>query len=168
MTVLEEFRKEKDEFLIHDYQSPLTSSQKQKFSGLSYFAENPDLRMELALEEFPVKEEGQIQTSTGDVQVFERVGRIQFSVAGEPAALTIFSNEHGYFLPFVDSLAGKETYPAGRYVEPEDVGDGRLLVDFNYAYNPNCAYNERWSCPLTPFENRLRVPIRAGEKNFDH
>jgi len=168
MTVLEEFRKEKDEFLIHYYQSPLTSSQKQKFSGLSYFAENPDLRMELALEEFPVKEEGQIQTSTGDVQVFERVGRIQFSVAGEPAALTVFSNEHGYFLPFVDSLAGKETYPAGRYVEPEDVGDGRLLVDFNYAYNPNCAYNERWSCPLTPFENRLRVPIRAGEKNFDH
>jgi uncharacterized protein (DUF1684 family) len=168
VTVLEEFRKEKDEFFVQDYQSPLTGSQKQKFGGLSYFPENPDLRLELAIEEFPVKEEGHIQTSTGDVQVFERVGRIQFSVDGEPAALTVFSNEHGYFLPFVDTLAGSETYPAGRYVEPEDIGDGKVLVDFNYAYNPYCAYNERWSCPLTPFENRLKVPIRAGEKNFEH
>jgi uncharacterized protein (DUF1684 family) len=168
MTVLDEFRKEKDEVFGRDHQSPLTNSQKQKFSGLSYFPENPALRLELTLDEFPVKEEGQIQTSTGEVQVFERVGRIQFSVDGEPAALTVFSNEHGYFLPFVDSLAGSETYPAGRYVEPEEIGDGKILVDFNYAYNPYCAYNERWSCPLTPFENRLKVPIRAGEKNFEH
>ena len=59
-----------------------------------------------------------------------------------------------------------ETYGAGRYLEPEPLEDGRFAVDFNYAYNPYCAYNELWSCPLTPFENRLRVPIRAGEKNF--
>lgn len=168
MTVLDEFRTGKDELFARDHQSPLTNSQRQKFSGLNYFPENPELRLELTLEEFPVREEGQIQTSTGDVQVFERVGRIQFSVDGEPAALTVFSNEHGYFLPFVDSLAGQETYPAGRYIEPEDIGDGKILVDFNYAYNPYCAYNERWSCPLTPFENRLKVPIRAGEKNFEH
>jgi uncharacterized protein (DUF1684 family) len=168
MTALDEFRKDKDGFFVRDNQSPLTGSQRQKFSGLSYFPENPDLRLELAIEEFPVKEEGHIQTSTGEVQVFERVGRIQFSVDGEPAALTVFSNEHGYFLPFVDSLAGSETYSAGRYVEPEDIGDGKILVDFNYAYNPYCAYNEQWSCPLTPFENRLKVPIRAGEKNFEH
>jgi len=166
MTALEEFRKEKDDFFIHDSQSPLTPTQKTKFAGLIYFPENPGLRLELALEEFPVKEEGHIQTSTGDVQVYQRLGRIEFSVNGEAAALTIFSNDHGYFLPFVDSLAGSETYPAGRYVEPEDIGDGKLLVDFNYAYNPYCAYNERWSCPLTPFENRLKVPIHAGEKNF--
>lgn len=64
----------------------------------------------------------------------------------------------------MDSLAGTETYPAGRYLEPEELPDGKLLVDFNLAYNPYCAYNEQWSCPLTPFENRLKVSIRAGER----
>jgi uncharacterized protein len=166
MSILEDFREEKDELFKDDPQSPLTERQKKEFTGLHYFSENPDLRLELTLEEFPEKEEGAIQTSTGDVQYFQRVGRVQFTVDAQPAALTIFSNEHGYFLPFVDSLAGKETYPAGRYIEPEELGDGKLLIDFNYAYNPYCAYNPRWSCPLTPFENRLKVPIRAGEKLF--
>lgn len=166
MTALEDFRREKDEFFSHDSQSPLTQNQWKSFDGLNYFPENPDLRLELTLEEFPVKEEGAIQTSTGDVQYFQRVGRVQFAVNGELAALTVFSNEHGYFLPFVDSLAGKETYPAGRYIEPKELGGGRLLIDFNYAYNPYCAYNPRWSCPLTPFENRLKVAITAGEKLF--
>ncbi|MFN2197412.1 MAG: DUF1684 domain-containing protein, partial [Anaerolineales bacterium] len=64
----------------------------------------------------------------------------------------------------VDALAGQETYGAGRYLEPEELEDGRFLIDFNLAYNPYCAYNENWSCPLTPFENRLKVPVRAGEK----
>jgi uncharacterized protein (DUF1684 family) len=77
------------------------------------------------------------------------------------------SNELGFFLPFVD-LSGVETYGAGRYLEPVERPDGRFEVDFNLAYNPYCAYNENWSCPITPAENRLRVPIRAGEMVFDH
>jgi uncharacterized protein (DUF1684 family) len=71
-----------------------------------------------------------------------------------------------FFLPFADSMAGSETYPAGRYLEVEELPGGNFLVDFNQAYNPYCAYNEQWSCPLTPAENRLKVPIRAGEKIF--
>jgi hypothetical protein len=66
----------------------------------------------------------------------------------------------------VDSLASKETYPAGRYLDPQPIGDNRFMVDFNLAYNPYCAYNDYWSCPLTPFENHIKVPIRAGEKLF--
>ncbi|HLE52058.1 MAG TPA: DUF1684 domain-containing protein, partial [Anaerolineales bacterium] len=80
--------------------------------------------------------------------------------------LTVYRDPHGYFLPFADALAGSETYGAGRYLEPEPAGKGKLLVDFNYAYNPYCAYNDQYSCPLTPWENRLKVPIRAGEKVF--
>ena len=76
----------------------------------------------------------------------------------------LFSDPHGFFLPFADALAGKETYGASRYLEPEQLPNGRVLVDFNYAYNPYCVYNELFSCPLTPIENRLKVPIRAGEK----
>ncbi len=72
----------------------------------------------------------------------------------------------GYFLPFVDALAGKETYGAGRYLEPEPLGKGLFLVDFNLAYNPYCAYNDMWSCPISPAENHLKIPIRAGEKLF--
>jgi hypothetical protein len=100
------------------------------------------------------------------LQTYERVGKIRFTVDGEPAELTVFRNEHGYFLPFADALAGQETYGAGRYLEPEVLPDGRLHVDFNYAYNPYCAYNELYSCPITPPENRLQVPIRAGEKIY--
>ncbi len=118
------------------------------------------------MERFDQPESVRMQTSTGDVQLYQRFGRFQFEVDGQPAKLTLFRNEHGYFLPFADALAGSETYGAGRYLEPEELPDGRLLVDFNLAYNPYCAYNENYSCPLTPPENRLKVPIRAGEKDF--
>ena len=100
--------------------------------------------------------------------MYVRHSRFEFQVEGQEAELTIYQNENGYFLPFVDALAGKETYPAGRYLEPEELHGNRFLVDFNLAYNPYCAYNEMWSCPITPPENRLKVPIRAGEKLFEH
>jgi uncharacterized protein (DUF1684 family) len=161
---LAEFRRQKDEFFKHDPQSPLTREQKRKFTGLSYFPENPALRFDVEVEPFEAQETIEMQTTTGDVQVYRRYGRFHFQVDGQDAALTIYSNEYGYFLPFVDSLANQETYPAGRYLEPEPLANGKFMVDFNLAYNPYCAYNERWSCPLTPFENRLKVPIRAGEK----
>ncbi len=70
------------------------------------------------------------------------------------------------FLPFVDSQAGKGTYGAGRYLDPEQLPNGKFLIDFNLAYNPYCAYNENWNCPIPPTENKLDVPIRAGEKIF--
>jgi uncharacterized protein len=161
---LEILRAGKDRFFKTDRQSPLTSEQKHAFTGLSYFPENPDLRFELPIEELPEKTVIEIQTSTGDIQRYKRWGKIHFPVEGQQAELTIFADETGFFLPFADKLAGIETYGAGRYLEPEELPDGRVLVDFNLAYNPYCAYNENFSCPLTPFENRLKLPIRAGEK----
>lgn len=166
MNELEDFRAEKDEFFGRHPQSPLTPGQKKGFRGLNYFPENAELVLEVRVEEFPAKEEFGMQTSTGDVQRYRRFGRFQFLVDGETAELTLYEGDHGFFLPFVDSLAGQETYPAGRYLEPESLPDGRFLVDFNLAYNPYCAYNEMWSCPITPAENRLKVAIRAGEKLF--
>lgn len=162
------FRAEKDRFLLESSQSPLLSEQKQNFSRLSYFPEAPELRLEVQVERVDHQGEVHIPTSTGGMQVYTRYGKFRFLVDGQHAELTIFSSPHGYFLPFVDNLAGQETYPAGRYLEPESLGDDRFLVDFNLAYNPYCAYNDRWSCPLTPPENRIRVPVRAGEKIFPH
>ncbi len=166
MTALDDYRAEKDRFYARDHQSPLTPQQKHDFRGLAYFPENPDLALEVEVHEFNPKDRVEMQTSTGDIQVYRRYGRFKFSVEGQEAELTIYSSSDGYFLPFVDALAGKETYGAGRYLEPEPVEDGQFLVDFNLAYNPYCAYNDSWSCPITPAENRLKLAIRAGEKIF--
>jgi uncharacterized protein (DUF1684 family) len=166
MSELEAFRREKDEFFGKHPQSPLTREQKQGFKGLNYFSENEALCLDVQVDEFADREQIEMQTTTGDIQVYERFGRFRFQVDGQEAELTIYKGPHGFFLPFVDSLRGEETYPAGRYLEPEPLTGDRFLVDFNLAYNPYCAYNEMWSCPITPFENRLQVPIRAGEKVF--
>ena len=168
MSELTDFRAEKDEFFERHPQSPLTPEQKHRFTGLQYFPENEALRLEVEAELLFDQQPMQMQTSTGGVQMYVRHARFKFQVDGQEAELTIYQSENGYFLPFVDSLAGKETYPAGRYLEPESLPGNRFLVDFNLAYNPSCAYNEMWSCPITPAENRLKVPIRAGEKLFDH
>jgi len=166
MTQLEDFRRRKDEFFVKDLQSPLTPEQKQNFRGLNYFPENPDLRLVLPVEEFEKKDKISMPTSTGDVQTYTRYGKIKLAVEGQPVELTVYASRDGFFLPVIDGLAGKETYGAGRYLEPALAGRGKLLVDFNYSYNPYCAYNENWSCPITPFENRIKIPIRAGEKIF--
>jgi hypothetical protein len=144
----------------------LTADQKARFAGLEYFAENGDLRLEVVAGALSDAGPIQLQTSTGDVQTYTRVGRFGFQVGDQEALLTIFEGPNGLFLPFVDALAGDQTYPAGRYLDPDPLPGGRYLVDFNLAYNPYCAYNENWSCPLTPAENRVKVPIRAGEKLF--
>ena len=170
MNQLETFRAQKDQFFAADVHSPLTPEQQHAFHGLTYFPENPALRLEVTVDEFPEHDAVVMPTSTGDVQTYRRYGRFRFKVDGEEAELTIFADPHGFFLPFVDALAGTETYGAGRYLEPEPLGDGRFLrpegTRFNLAYNPYCAYNERWSYPVTPRENRLAVPIRAGEKIY--
>ena len=166
MSELTDFRAEKDDYFRDHPQSPLTPGQRQGFTGLNYFPENDALRLEVAID--PLKDQAsiQMQTSTGGVQEYVRYGKFRFQVDGQEAELTIYKADYGYFLPFVDALAGSETYPAGRYLEPEALSGNRFLVDFNLAYNPYCAYNEMWSCPITPAENRLQVPIRAGEKLF--
>jgi uncharacterized protein len=166
MTELDEFRAQKDAFFKTHAQSPLTPEQQQAFEGLHYFPENPALRLVVPVEACADQEAIVMQTSTGDVREYIRYGRLQFSVDGQAVELTLYVDGDAYFLPFADALAGEETYGAGRYLEPEPAGDGQFVIDFNLAYNPYCAYNDDWSCPITPRENRLAVPIRAGEKTY--
>jgi uncharacterized protein (DUF1684 family) len=166
MTELEQYRAQKDQFFKAHPQSPLTAEQQQTFEGLNYFPENPALRLIILVEEFADQAAIVMQTSTGDVREYTRYGRLRFSVDGQDVELTLYADGDAYFLPFADALAGVETYGAGRYLEPEPVDDGQFVVDFNLAYNPYCAYNDDWSCPITPRENRLAVTIRAGEKIY--
>src|SRR5512139_2785923 len=113
MNTLQTFRLEKDAFLVNNPHSPLTRQQRKDFRGLAYFPENPALRLEVEVERFPEPQEIQIQSSTGDVLTYTRFGKFRFTVEGQQAELTIYDSGQGYFLPFVDALAGEETYPAG-------------------------------------------------------
>ena len=168
MSDLEEFRKRKDEFFQQNRQSPLFPEQKRRFTGLAYFPENPDLVIETELAEPEDKSELTMETSTGDRQTYRRAGVVHFTVDGQPAQLTLYESDPNaeLFVPFRDATSGHESYGAGRYLEVKRPEHGRVVVDFNYAYNPYCAYNSRWSCPLPPIENWLKVPIRAGEKDY--
>jgi uncharacterized protein len=166
MSDLENFRREKDAFFQTDAQSPLTDEQRRAFQGLQYFPENPALRLELQLERAAKPEQVTLATSTGDEREYWQVGQIRFQVDGAEATLQVYEDNYGFFLPFVDATAPAESYGAGRYLEPHEVRHDVLYVDFNLAYNPYCAYNERWSCPLPPSANRLKVRIVAGEKKF--
>jgi uncharacterized protein len=171
MTELEEFRAAKDAFFRDDPRSPLTPEQRSTFEGLAYFEEDPGfvIRAPLETEGVDLTERIVMQTSTGGEQVYRRAGVVRFEVEGEPAQVTLYSSSDmdDLFLPFRDSTSGKETYGAGRYLEVEPPGrDGTVTIDLNLAYNPYCAYNPEWSCPIPPGENWLTVPIRAGERSF--
>jgi uncharacterized protein (DUF1684 family) len=174
MGELQEFRREIDHFMKHHPQSPLEESARHDFEGLNYFEENYELVQEVEVDRFEDDEPVvTMQTSTGDSQQYRRWGYFSFEVDGEEATLTIYSDPHGhdFFLPFKDTTNGSETYGAGRYLDNHRPGirrldQARFEIDFNFAYNPYCAYSPYYSCPLPPRENWLKVPIRAGEKDF--
>jgi uncharacterized protein len=171
MSELEGFRAAKDAFFRDDPHSPLTPDQRASFDGLSYFPENDALRIRGVLETQDVDRNERIvmQTTTGGEQTYRRAGVIGFEVDGEAAQLTLYASDdaHDLFVPFRDATSGKESYGAGRYLEVEPAEpNGEVFVDLNLAYNPFCAYNPEWSCPIPPSENWLRVPVRAGERSF--
>jgi uncharacterized protein (DUF1684 family) len=171
MSELDEFRADKDAFFRDDPRSPLTDEQRGGFAGLSYFPETPDLQVEgvLEIDGVDLDEPIVMLTSTGGEQTYRRAGVVRFVVEGQPTRVTLFSSPdvHELFLPFRDATSGTDTYGAGRYLEVERPSEGgAVVIDFNAAYNPYCAYNPSWSCPIPPGENRLAVPIRAGERAF--
>jgi uncharacterized protein len=170
------FRRERDELFAGHPQSPLPADARAGFGGLAYFPHDPALRTEAALEAEPDGPELVIPTSTGAPTRFRRVGTVRPELGGRPVPLAVYWLEGyggGLFLPFRDALAGRGTYGGGRYlldtVKGADLGtspDGeRLVLDFNCAYNPSCAYDPRWSCPLAPPENRLDVAVAGGERH---
>jgi uncharacterized protein (DUF1684 family) len=169
MTALDQFRTQKNDFFQHDWQSPLTPDQRENFIGLKYYPENSTLRLTLPIEPYADQAIITMITSSGSAREYMKYGHFSFEANGEVARLQVYQDPDGdyFFLPFVDATAPEETYGAGRYLDIEPIGSGQFLIDFNYAYNPYCAYNNKWSCPIPPQENRLKVRIEAGEKKYD-
>jgi len=164
---LASFRAQKDRYFQSGPDSPIPPDQRAGFAGLRYYPENPGLRLVVRPEQFAHQERIQMVTSTGGVQEYARWGRFDLNVDGQAAALTVYyASWGGYFVPFVDATSGAETYGAGRYLELVELPDGSFVADFNLAYNPYCAYSEDFSCPIPPAENRIAVPIRAGELDY--
>jgi len=165
------YRHRRDHFFAEHPHSPLSESQRAGFAGLDYFPERADLALNLPLDESgsDVGDAIDMPTTDGKSKSFSRSGRVRFEVDGVPVELTVFkdSDRGSLFIPFRDASAGGETYEVGRYLEPRSRPDGTLEVDFNYSYNPFCAYGGGWSCPIPPKENRLAVTIAAGEKAFN-
>jgi uncharacterized protein len=167
----EHWRSVRDELYRTHPQSPLTQEAREGFSEVPYFPYDPALRV-LADVDPATAEVREIAGSAGSSMRFRRFGRARFVLGGAEQTLELFWLEGyggGVFLPFGDRTSGKETYGAGRYVldtvKGSDLGavGDRLVVDFNFAYNPSCAYDPRWACPLTPPANRLPLEVRAGE-----
>ncbi len=164
---LDDFRKHKDAYFASGAHSPLEHEQQHHFQGLAYFDYEPALQFELEIE--PSPNQGSpltLDTSDGRKVDFYIAGIVRFMVDNGHYELTLLrdADRGRFFLPFADSTNGLETYEDGRYMDPQEKPDGTILIDFNYAYNPYCAYGEGWSCPLPPEVNKLPVEIRAGEK----
>jgi uncharacterized protein (DUF1684 family) len=166
---LADYRQRKDAFFRSHPSSPLTPEQQEHFTGLQYYPENPNLVFIVEPELFPEPELVTLATTDGSERPYLRWARATFQADGRAFSLTVFRDPEtgALFVPFRDATSGTETYDAGRYLEPRLLPDGRILLDFNYAENPYCSYNDNWSCALPPPENQLPIPIRAGERRFE-
>ena len=162
-------------------QSPVPPDARAGFTA-RHFDHDQSLRFEMTLEPAPPLAPGavalELPNSGEDRPSFSRVGRISIPFASGTRTLSVFwmaGYAGGLFIPFRDATNGAETYGAGRYLidtaKSADLGGDpatcTLIIDFNFAYQPSCAFDPRWACPLAPPENRLEIPIRAGER-ADH
>jgi uncharacterized protein len=148
--------------------SPIPDSLRASFPGLKYYPPNPSLVFQAPLERFSTQEVVKMAATGGDVRMMTRYGRFLFDVEGTRCSLTVFKSDPEsphLFVPFRDRTNGDETYEVGRYIDLEEHdSEEPYLLDFNLCYNPYCAYNTSYTCPIVPLENMLPVAIRAGEK----
>ncbi|MDV3293844.1 MAG: DUF1684 domain-containing protein [Nitrososphaerales archaeon] len=164
------FRQKKDEFFGSDHDSPLGHGASGAFRGLRYFEPDPALRLEVKLQRYPNLSSVIMTTSKGTRQLFNKVGYFELVIGGQAARLQAYQSaereDASIFVPFRDATSGNESYGAARYLDLEVEHNDEYAVDFNYAYNPYCAYSDDYLCPLPPRENWLPVPIPAGEKKY--
>jgi uncharacterized protein len=174
---IRQYRADKDAYFRSGRGSPVPLEDRPAFTGIPYFPADESFVLDgLVLEPYrgddPVRFE--IPTTDGRLRPAERAGEFHFALMGSPQRLTAYriANANGetaeaLFVPFLDRTTGAETYGAGRYLDLEPDDDGTWTLDFNLAYHPSCVYDPRFSCPLTPVENRLSVRVEAGERLAD-
>jgi uncharacterized protein (DUF1684 family) len=167
------WRETRDELFRSHPQSPLPAEGPASFDGLEYWPYDPQARVLAQLEDVEAPPEP-VETSGSEPILFRPFARASFELGGEPLSLEVAwlaAYGGGVFLCFRDATSGRESYGGGRYlldtVKGADLGedDGRLVLDFNFAYDPSCSYDPGWVCPLAPPANRLAVAVEAGERH---
>jgi uncharacterized protein (DUF1684 family) len=164
-----DFRKRKDEEFKKSSESPLPPEIKVVFTGLEYYPIDWKFRFEGPVHRYPNPEKIRMITTSGVQRDAVKYGYIRFFLTGKEFKLEVYrlldlEEQNMLFVPFIDANVGKETYPAGRYIDLIEKDNGKYVIDFNMAYNPACAYGGTFPCPVTPNENRITVAVPAGEK----
>lgn len=166
-----EHRRSIDELFSNEKTSPLSEEDRRKFTGLSYYSIDRNFLVPCRIEKFDSLKLVEISHTLNRKYPFIRWGKAHFRLYNDSFELTIYlsadkdtATNKTLFIPFKDETNAKETYAGGRYL---DLNMSELnAIDFNLAYNPNCAYSDNWSCPLVPDENILHAPVKAGVKAF--
>jgi uncharacterized protein (DUF1684 family) len=175
-TDLKTFRDGRDHEMRDPNKTPLPKAEIEKFSGLKYYDANRKFRVRARLRKEPSEQKVQFQTSSGKIRTFLKYGVVSFKLSGKKFELNVYQTEPGaqieeyknlLFVPFRDLTSGKESYGTGRYIDIRIPEKDKVILDFNLAYNPNCAYGSgQYNCPVPPKENRLDIEITAGEKSY--
>ena len=155
--------------------SPLTPEDRKNFHGLDFYTPNPKYFVNAKFKRTPKEKPFEMKTSTARLPVYLKYGEVTFSLEGKKFKLNVYQNVElikqkefadYLFLPFSDLTSGNETYIGGRYIDVRMPKGNVMDIDFNQAYNPYCAYNHKYSCPIVPLENDLPIEIKAGIKKF--
>ncbi|UKM63512.2 DUF1684 domain-containing protein [Flavobacteriaceae bacterium GSB9] len=156
--------------------SPLKKKDLKHFEGLDFFKPDSAYVVKATFKRTPNQKEFKMKTTTDRLPIYVKYGELSFTLKGESFTLNVYQNqdlikEESYedylFLPFLDETNGLESYGGGRYLDASIPEGDTLILDFNKAYNPYCAYNDKYSCPLVPRENYLKTRIEAGVKAFN-
>jgi uncharacterized protein (DUF1684 family) len=177
LDTIQDFRRGKNIKLMYSESTPLTPEQHKNFNGLKYYEPNIKYQVMAQLIKADAPETVVMRTSTERAPEYLAYGTVKFTLAGAEYELKVYQNkklldvkpdDRSLFVPFRDATSGRETYGGGRYVDCLiPVTGDQLILDFNKAYNPYCAYNPRYSCVIPPEENHLPIAIEAGEKIFE-
>jgi len=148
---------------LRDLDSPI----RKEFTGLQWFPVDPAYRVTAKFTPHPKPKDVEVLNMLGDIELYQSPGVVDFELQGQAIRMEPLSySDGGLWFIFKDQTSGKETYPSARFLRADDPKDGKVVVDFNKAYNPPCAFNPFTTCPMPPKENRLKVRIEAGEQNY--
>lgn len=158
-------------------ESPLTEEDRKHFKALEFFQIDSKYRVNAKLERVKDSEPFTMKTTTDRLPIYKLYGIAHFEIDGKPLQLEIYQSqqlildpvyENYLFLPYTDLTNGKGSYGGGRYIDLESSEGDEIIIDFNQSYNPYCAYNKKYSCPIPPEVNHLDIRIEAGVKAWDH
>ncbi|MFD2202569.1 DUF1684 domain-containing protein [Shivajiella indica] len=164
-------RERQYKFLKYGMDSPLTDKQKSDFQELEYYPIDPSYKVRAKMVPVEDRKMLELPMTDGTVEKYLKHSFAEFELNGQKISLLLLqaakeSDKRNFFLAFADATSGEETYGGGRYLNLRQDGKNSITIDFNLAYNPYCAYNPDYACPLPPKENILEIPVLAGEKDY--